>query len=152
MNPLYAEGDELRVIRNIRNDGSFPGRDKGELLIRRGSTGFVTNIGTFLQDQIIYTLHFMDLGLQVGCREEELIPVSEPWVETRFESREKVCARISLALAGEVVVEAGAEGEIIKVNRNEPGIIYHVLFPGSQLLAVPESALQALTETEKESA
>ncbi len=60
MKPVYDYGDEVRVIRNLRNDGSFPGKDKGDLLIRRGQVGHVRNMGTFLQDQIIYTVHFVE--------------------------------------------------------------------------------------------
>ena len=52
-------GDDVRVIRNVRNDGTYPGEQIGALLIRRGSTGTVIDIGTFLQDQIIYTVHFL---------------------------------------------------------------------------------------------
>lgn len=141
MNPRFDYGDEVRVIRNLRNDGSFPGKDKGDLLIRRGQVGHVRNIGTFLQDQIIYTVHFIEEDLQVGCREEEVIPVTDPWVPSRFESREKVISRLALSLRGEVVVEPGELGEILKVNREDPqGVLYHVLFPG-HVLAVPESAL-----------
>ena len=52
-------GDDVRVIRNVRNDGTYPGEPVGALLIRRGSTGTIIDIGTFLQDQIIYTVHFL---------------------------------------------------------------------------------------------
>lgn len=147
MIPIYDYGDELRVTRNVRNDGSFPGKDKGDLLIRRGRTGFVRNIGTFLQDQIIYTVHFVEEGLQVGCREAELVPASEPWVPSRYESREKVCSRLALSLRGAVVVEPGTPGEILKVERDDAaaGVFYHVLFPG-HVLAVPESALMDLPD------
>ena len=52
-------GDDVRVIHNVRNDGTYPGEQVGALLIRRGSTGTIIDIGTFLQDQIIYTVHFL---------------------------------------------------------------------------------------------
>ncbi|WP_114418381.1 nitrogen fixation protein NifZ [Marinospirillum perlucidum] len=149
MNPLYDYGNEVRVIRNVRNDGSFPGKDRGDLLIRRGQVGHVRNIGTFLQDQIIYTVHFVEEDLQVGCREEELQLASDPWVPSRFESREKVVTSMALSLRGEVVVQPGDKGEILKVERDDPqGVYYHVLFPG-HVLAVPENALEA-PEEEKE--
>ena len=141
MQPIFDYGDEVRVTRNLRNDGSFPGKDKGDLLIRRGQVGHVRNIGTFLQDQIIYTVHVIEEDLQVGCREEELLAASDPWVPSRFENRDKVISRLGLSLRGEVVVEPGGEGEILKVYRDDPaGVYYHVLFPG-HVLAVPETAL-----------
>ncbi len=147
MNPVYDYGDEVRVIRNLRNDGSFPGKDKGDLLIRRGQVGHVRNMGTFLQDQIIYTVHFVEEDLQVGCREEELQSASAPWVASRYENRDRVLARLGLSVSGEVLVEPGVQGEILKVNRNgSDEVTYDVLFPGQQILIVPESALRSPEE------
>jgi hypothetical protein len=70
-----------------------PAPDTGDLLVRRGRIGHVRDVGTFLQDQIIYSVHFLDEGRVVGCREEELIGVDEPWIESRFEVRQKVVRR-----------------------------------------------------------
>ena len=90
----WHEGDVVRVIRNVRNDGTFSGANTGDLLVRRGRIGHVRDVGTFLQDQIIYSVHFLDEGRVVGCREEELIGIDEPWIESRFEVRQRVCAAI----------------------------------------------------------
>jgi len=141
----FDYGDEVRVIRNVRNDGTFPGEKTGNLLIRRGSVGFVRDIGTFLQDQIIYTVHFLDNDRVIGCREEELISKDEPWVETMFESRERVRSSLPLGMNGEVVVSPGTVGEVIRVIRSERGNAYHVLF-ADKLLVVPERGLEALQE------
>ena len=74
LEPRFACDDAVRVIRNIRNDGTYPGQLTGALLVRRGSIGYVRHIGVFLQDQIIYTVHFLEAGNRiVGCRETELI-------------------------------------------------------------------------------
>ncbi len=146
MRPRFDYGDRVRVTRNVRNDGTFPNTATGDLLIRRGSVGFVRHIGTFLQDQIIYEVHFLDDDRVVGCREEELIGADEPWVPSRFESREHVVAAISLGYQGEVLVQAGARGQILKVWRNDKdGVSYDVIF-GGMTLAVPERALQAVEE------
>ena len=139
MKPRFDYGDPVRVTRNVRNDGTYPGMEIGDFLIRRGSVGHVTNIGTFLQDQIIYSVHFLDENKLVGCREEELISLDEEWTPSLFEFREKVLAEKSLVINGEVIVAKGDEGEVIKVIREEP-VAYHVRFPGRTLL-VPESAL-----------
>lgn len=141
----YDYGDRVRVIRNVRNDGTFPGLDTGNLLVRRGSVGFVMNIGTFLQDQIIYTVNFIDQDRIVGCREEELQSEDEPWVESRFETREKVRVIATLAVNGEVLAEAGSEGEVLKVLRDttDQRVRYHVHFPG-HTLQVPEGLLEPL--------
>jgi len=143
MLPKYEFGDEVRIVRNVRNDGTYPGMPTGQLLVRRGSTGFVMNVGTFLQDQLIYTVNFLELNRIVGCREEELIDINELWIPSKFESRERVRSRITLAVRGEVRVTPGMEGEILKVFRDENnGVQYHVIFH-DQVLQVPEASLEA---------
>ncbi len=150
MLPKFEFGNEVRIIRNVRNDGTYPGMDPGMLLVRRGSTGFVMNVGTFLQDQLIYTVNFLELGKIVGCREEELISIEEPWIPSKFESREKVRSRITMTVGGEIRVKPGMEGEIMKVMRDDDnGVSYHVIFH-DRVLQVPETALEAIHVYEKE--
>ena len=150
MLPRYELGDEVRVIRNVCNDGTYPGAARGALLVRRGSTGFVRSVGTFLQDQIIYTVHFVECGRMVGCREQELQSGDDPWVPSAFEFRDKVSVRMPLAIGGQVIVWPGDEGEVLKVLRDAPGgVAYHVRFPG-RTLEVPETALACPTDDEQE--
>ncbi|MBF0471140.1 MAG: nitrogen fixation protein NifZ [Gammaproteobacteria bacterium] len=149
MIPKYQYGDAVRVTRNIRNDGTYPGRDKGELLIRRGSVGYVRDVGTFLQDQLIYTVDYMESGLMVGCREQELQPESDPWIPTRFEFHDRVTPTVTLAVDGEVIASPGDGGEIEKVLREEEGgPLYHVRFNGRVLL-VAENSLEPLAREER---
>lgn len=144
MLPKYEFGDEVRIIRNVRNDGTYPGVPIGTLLIRRGSTGFVMNVGTFLQDQLIYTVNILEQSKIVGFREEELISINDPWIPSKFESREKVRSKVTLAVRGEVRATPGAEGEVLKVLRDEQGgVQYQVIFY-DHVLQVPESALEAV--------
>lgn len=146
--PLYDYGDAVRLIRNVRNDGTYPGMELGELLIRRGAVGCVYDVGTYLQDQLIYRVHFLDEGRTVGCREEELILASAPWVPNLFEFRDKVVATKSLAIRGEVVVARGQGGEVMKVLRDLPqGVQYHVHFGNGLLLQVPEQSLSMAEES-----
>jgi len=141
MRPRFDYGDAVRVTRNVRNDGTYPGLDTGQLLVRRGSIGHVRDVGTFLQDQIIYTVHFVALDRVVGCREEELIAAEDHWVESEFEYRDRVIAKVPLAISGEIIAAAGASGEIEKVVRDAPGgVAYEVRFSG-RTLQVPETAL-----------
>jgi nitrogen fixation protein NifZ len=144
MLPRWDEGDAVRVTRNVRNDGTFPGVQIGDLLVRRGRVGHVRSIGTFLQDQIIYSVHFLDEGRVVGCREEELIGLDDPWVESRFEVRQIVRAARGLSIRGEIRVPLGSRGEILNIDRsNAQGVLYHTHFdclPGNPL-QVPEAAL-----------
>lgn len=134
-------GEAVRVTRNVRNDGTYPGMATGDLLIRRGSVGHVIEVGTFLQDQVIYTVHFLKHGRMVGCRAEELIPADAPWNPSRFEFHDQVVCRIDLGIQGQVIVAKGTQGEILKVLRECQPMQYHVHFPG-KTLQVPESALE----------
>lgn len=147
MHNKWDLGAAVRVTRNVRNDGTYPGEETGALLIRRGSVGNVVDVGTFLQDQIIYSVHFLDDKRIVGCREEELLGAEEPWVPSAYEFRQKVRAAKTLASKGETLVEAGAIGEVLKVLRDAPGgVVYHVHFdclPGRPLM-VSEGALAPL--------
>lgn len=136
----------MRVLRNVRNDGTYPGMDVGQLLVRRGSVGYVRDRGTFLQDQIIYSVHFLEQDRLVGCREEELQSASDPWTPSRFEFRDKVIARIPLGIQGRMLVHQDEAGEILRVLRDAPGgVQYHVHFSGRQTLQVPETALEPVT-------
>jgi len=145
--PRWDFGDSVRVIRNVRDDGTYPGKNPGDALIRRGSVGHVVDIGTFLQDQIIYSVHFLTEGIIVGCREEELIDLEDEWIPSTYEFREKVRSRNALSIGGEVLIEPGTIGEVIKVIRDAPGCVaYHIHFdalPG-RVLQIPETALDPL--------
>jgi nitrogen fixation protein NifZ len=133
-------GEAVRVTRNVRNDGTYPGMPVGDLLMRRGSVGHVIEVGTFLQDQVIYTVHFLDHGRMVGCRAEELIPADAPWNPSRFEFRDKVLCTIDLPTS-DGIVSAGTEGEVLKILRDKQPLLYHVRFPG-KTMQVPESVLE----------
>lgn len=150
MRPKYEYGDRVRVIRNLRNDGTYPGEETGRLLVRRGSIGYVRDVGTFLQDQLIYSVDFVDARRMVGCREQELQAAADPWVPTRFEFRDKVTPNVDLAIRGEVVARPGDAGEIEKVLRDAAGgPAYHARFRGRTLL-VPEGALQSVDTASEE--
>jgi nitrogen fixation protein NifZ len=70
--PIFDIGQKVRVRKLIRNDGTFPGKDIGETLAKKGDIGYVVGIGTFLQTSYIYAIHFLNTGYIVGCRKKEL--------------------------------------------------------------------------------
>ncbi|MHB1301440.1 MAG: nitrogen fixation protein NifZ [Burkholderiales bacterium] len=70
--PWFDYGQKVRVIKTIRNDGTFPGKDIGEILVKKGDLGYVTSIGTFLQQFYIYGVEIIDRGYRVGLRGKEL--------------------------------------------------------------------------------
>jgi nitrogen fixation protein NifZ len=56
----------------VRNDGTFPGKDVGEVLVKKGEEGYVISIGTFLQQYYIYGVEFLESGFRVGMKRKEL--------------------------------------------------------------------------------
>jgi nitrogen fixation protein NifZ len=143
-------GESVRVIRNVRNDGTYPGLMTGAPLVKRGSIGHVIDIGTFLQDQIIYSVHFLTEDRIVGCREEELIDPEDEWIPSLYEFREQVCLQADLPLGDGDRLPSGSVGEILKVLRIPPDkVAYHIHFdalPG-RLMQIPEGLLKAQTDT-----
>jgi nitrogen fixation protein NifZ len=72
--PAYSYGQKVRSRRTIRNDGTFPGKDIGEILVKKGEEGYVVSIGTFLQQFYIYGVDFVVRGYRVGMKAKELEP------------------------------------------------------------------------------
>lgn len=70
--PRFAMGERVASRTVIRNDGTYNGKDIGEVLVNKGEIGFVTSIGTFLQQFYIYAVEFVDSGHRVGMRAKEL--------------------------------------------------------------------------------
>ncbi len=70
--PAFDYGDKVRARRAVRNDGTFPGKDIGELLCKKGEEGYVVSIGTFLQQFYIYGVEFISTGYRVGMKRKEL--------------------------------------------------------------------------------
>jgi nitrogen fixation protein NifZ len=70
--PSFEMEQKVRVRKLIRNDGTFPGKDVGVTLAKKGDTGYIISIGTYLQQYYIYAVHFIESGYVVGCRRYEL--------------------------------------------------------------------------------
>ncbi|SIT55947.1 putative NifZ protein [Mesorhizobium prunaredense] len=70
--PQFRPGERVRATRHVRNDGTYPGREIGENLVRKGEEGYVRDIGTFLQQFFIYAVEWIDRGTVVGMRAREL--------------------------------------------------------------------------------
>lgn len=75
--PLYDFGDKVASRFTIRNDGTFAGKDLGEILVSKGDVGYVTGIGTFLQQFYIYSVEFIAHGYRVGMKARELIALDD---------------------------------------------------------------------------
>jgi len=70
--PRFNMGERVISRTVIRNDGTYNGKDIGEVLVNKGEIGFITSIGTFLQQFYIYAVEFVDSGHRVGMRAKEL--------------------------------------------------------------------------------
>lgn len=70
--PRFGYGDKVRARKSVRNDGTFPGREIGEELVHKGDLGYVTSIGTFLQQFYIYGVDFIERGHVVGMKAREI--------------------------------------------------------------------------------
>lgn len=70
--PVLEEGWKVRALRDVRNDGTYPGRANGEIIIQAGDVGFVKSIGTYLQMYYIYAIDFYERRIVVGMRSREL--------------------------------------------------------------------------------
>ena len=70
--PRFNFGEKVRARKTVRNDGTFTGKDIGEILVKKGEIGYVCNIGTFLQQFYIYGVDFVERGYRVGMKGKEL--------------------------------------------------------------------------------
>ncbi len=147
MDAKFDYGEKVRVIKNIRNDGTFMGSTRGALLIRRGCEGYIKSVGKFLQDQVIYQVHFLEEGCTVGCRETELSDLASPWIDRKFERGDAVCVAKNLSSAGEIVVKAGDRGTVLALESEQKPFSYNVIFKSAQNTRVnswviPETVLK----------
>jgi len=70
--PLFDPGQKVVSIKYIKNDGTYPRREIGEILVRKGDVGYVRDVGSFLQQFYVYAVEFVDRGVVVGMRGKEL--------------------------------------------------------------------------------
>lgn len=81
--PVFDMGQRVKVRKLIRNDGTFPGKDVGFHLAKKGDVGYIVGIGTYLQRSYVYSVHFLDSNYVVGClsRELDLAEDHKPLIE-----------------------------------------------------------------------
>jgi nitrogen fixation protein NifZ len=75
--PVYERGDKVSALRDVRNDGTYPGSSIGEFLIRKGEVGYVTQVGTYLNRFYVYSVDFLESERLVGMRAHELERILE---------------------------------------------------------------------------
>jgi nitrogen fixation protein NifZ len=70
--PVFNYGEKVRSRKTVRNDGTFPGKEIGDILVKKGDVGYVASIGTFVQQFYIYGVEFIVHGYRVGMKGREL--------------------------------------------------------------------------------
>ena len=71
--PQFAFGERVISRYVVRNDGTYRGREVGEVLVQKGDIGYVSSVGTFLQQYYIYAVDFVATGCLVGMKGRELM-------------------------------------------------------------------------------
>lgn len=83
--PVFKPGERVIAKRLVKNDGTYPRKDIGEPLVMKGDTGYVRDIGTFLQMFYIYAVEWAERGTIVGMRGKELVSLDrEPELAARY--------------------------------------------------------------------
>ncbi|MGF6313008.1 nitrogen fixation protein NifZ [Bradyrhizobium sp. i1.8.4] len=70
--PVFSFNEKVRANRAIRNDGTYRGKEIGDILVKKGEVGYIISIGTFLQQFYIYGVEFLESGYRVGMKRKEL--------------------------------------------------------------------------------
>lgn len=71
----YGIGQQVKLVEDIVNDGTYPHTPIGTLMMPKGSVGYIKTMGDFLQVIRVYEVHFFGSEMEVeiiGCREHEL--------------------------------------------------------------------------------
>ena len=71
----FGIGQKVKLLEDIKNDGTYPHAPIGALMVQKGAVGYIKSIGEFLQVIRVYEVHFLDVNALievVGCREHEL--------------------------------------------------------------------------------
>lgn len=71
--PVFKPGEKVRATKYVKNDGTYPRREIGDILVKKGDVGYVRDIGIFLQQFYIYAVEFVDRDVVVGMRGRELV-------------------------------------------------------------------------------
>lgn len=68
----FKPGEEVRSLRPVKNDGVYPHKDIGEILVNQGDAGIVRERWSFL-GEIYYTVEFVARAAVVIMRGREMV-------------------------------------------------------------------------------
>jgi nitrogen fixation protein NifZ len=70
--PRFEWGQQVRALGDLINDGSYPGMPADSVLVNRGETGEIVQVGSHTDSNTpVYLVEFRG-QLVVGCFEEEI--------------------------------------------------------------------------------
>jgi nitrogen fixation protein NifZ len=67
----FEIGQRVRSLTQVKNDGIYPHRDIGEVLVHKGDAGYVREDWSFL-GEIYYTVEFVSRAVVVIMRGKEM--------------------------------------------------------------------------------
>jgi nitrogen fixation protein NifZ len=73
----FAVGESVCAMARVRNEGTYPHRDIGEILVREGDLGYVHESWSFL-DEVYYTVEFVRRAVVVIMRGREMARIGRP--------------------------------------------------------------------------
>jgi len=104
--PRFSYGERVIARSVVRNDGTYNGRDIGDVLVHKGEIGYVIHINTFLQQYYIYAVDFVESGHRVGMRAKELCTLDNLPDEVLAQLGDKAAALRTLGSAKPLEEEA----------------------------------------------
>jgi len=108
---VFRVGQRVRLVKSIRNDGTYPHARVGDVLVEAGAEGYVRKIGDFLQTIRVYEVTFIEEGLTFGCREAELEAAREEDGYDEVAEELKWLKEHRAARAAEKAAQSQEEGE-----------------------------------------
>lgn len=128
MSYRFEIGEKVRLLFDIKSDGTTFGSKRGNLIQRQGAIGYIKK-QDFLLEREVYNVHFLETSQVIGCREHELIDGDLAWEAPLFQIRDKIKAAIDVTYEGDVIIQQETRGTVTGVRYHlEHGYIYEVRF------------------------
>lgn len=124
----FKEGDFVRIVFDIKNDGTMYGKKRGKVLQKAGETGYISRMH-YLNDDIVYEVHFLENNKMIGCKEKELIDGNMTWNPPNFKKGDFVQSKNDLHYKGTLISKKGTKGKISAIRfLPDLGYIYEASF------------------------
>lgn len=78
----FKTGEAVRALTQVRNDGIYPHKDIGEILVYAGDVGIVRESWSFL-GEIYYTVEFVARAVVVIMRGREMMRAGLPFAHVQ---------------------------------------------------------------------